>query len=154
MLSTACEAAGNSRRPSLSVALCLRPAPAGCDVGGAGASHADDRAVGGVVLRGFGAGFDRVDVPGPHLEREYERRALDVRAGLQRDACHQANQIEYLKAVNSALLERLGKKQLRFTDAERRKLAVLGEKLVLRPRRSAWAVSEDRRAFNVSRERI
>jgi putative transposase len=31
--------------------------------------------------------------------------------------------------VNSALLERLGKKQLRFKDAERRKLAVLGKKL-------------------------
>jgi putative transposase len=44
-------------------------------------------------------------------------------------ARHQANQIEYLKAVNSALLERLGKERLRFTNAERRKLAVLGKKL-------------------------
>ena len=44
-------------------------------------------------------------------------------------ARHQANQIEYLKTVNSALLERLGKKRLRFTHAERRKLAVLGKKL-------------------------
>jgi transposase InsO family protein len=44
-------------------------------------------------------------------------------------ARHQANQIEYLKTVNRALLERLGKKRLRFTDAERRKLAVLGKKL-------------------------
>jgi len=44
-------------------------------------------------------------------------------------ARHQANQIEYLKTVNSALLERLGKKRLRFTDAERKKLAVLGKKL-------------------------
>jgi transposase InsO family protein len=44
-------------------------------------------------------------------------------------ARHQANQIEYLKTVNRALMERMGKKRLRFTDAERRKLAVLGKKL-------------------------
>ena len=44
-------------------------------------------------------------------------------------ARHQASQIEYLKTVNRALMERLGKKRLRFTDAERRKLAVLGRKL-------------------------
>jgi putative transposase len=44
-------------------------------------------------------------------------------------ARHQANQVEYLKTVNRALLARLGKKRLRFTDAERRKLAVLGKKL-------------------------
>jgi hypothetical protein len=31
-----------------------------------------------------------------------------------------ANQIEYLKTVNRALLERLRKRRLRFTDAERR----------------------------------
>src|SRR5260370_22850654 len=42
---------------------------------------------------------------------------------------HQADQIEYLKTVNSALLERLGKKRLRFTHAERRKVAILGKKL-------------------------
>jgi putative transposase len=42
---------------------------------------------------------------------------------------HQTDQIEYLKAVNCALMERLGKKRLRFTDAERRKLAVLGKKI-------------------------
>jgi hypothetical protein len=34
-----------------------------------------------------------------------------------------------LKTVNRALMERLVKKHLRFTDAERRKLAVLGKKL-------------------------
>jgi len=39
-------------------------------------------------------------------------------------ARHQANQIAYLKTVNRALMERLGKKRLRFTDAERRQLAV------------------------------
>lgn len=44
-------------------------------------------------------------------------------------ARHQANQIAYLKTVNRALMERLGKKRLRFTDAERRQLAVLGKKL-------------------------
>jgi putative transposase len=44
-------------------------------------------------------------------------------------ARHQADQVEYLKTVNRALLERLGKKRLRFTDAERKKLAVLGKKL-------------------------
>jgi len=44
-------------------------------------------------------------------------------------ARHQANQIEYLKNVNRALMERLGKRRLRFTDAERWKLAVLGKKL-------------------------
>jgi putative transposase len=42
---------------------------------------------------------------------------------------HQADQIEYLKTVSSALLELLGKKRMRFTDAERKKLAVLGKKL-------------------------
>ena len=44
-------------------------------------------------------------------------------------ARHQADQTEYLKTVNRALLERLGKKRMRFTDAERKKLAVLGKKL-------------------------
>jgi len=44
-------------------------------------------------------------------------------------ARHQASQIEYLKTVNRALMERVGKKRLRFTDAERRKLAVMGRKL-------------------------
>jgi hypothetical protein len=44
-------------------------------------------------------------------------------------ARHQADQVEYLKTVNRALLERLGKKRLRFTDAERKRLAVLGKKL-------------------------
>jgi hypothetical protein len=44
-------------------------------------------------------------------------------------ARRQADQIEYLKTVNRTSLERLGKKRLRFTDAERRKLAVLGKKL-------------------------
>ena len=44
-------------------------------------------------------------------------------------ARQQADQIEYLKTVNRSLTERLGKKRLRFTDAERRKLAVLGKKL-------------------------
>ena len=44
-------------------------------------------------------------------------------------ARHQANQIEYLKTANRALLERLGNKRLRFTDAERRRFAVLGKKL-------------------------
>jgi len=42
---------------------------------------------------------------------------------------HQADRIEYLKTVNRALLERLGEKPLRFTDTERKKLAVLGKKL-------------------------
>jgi hypothetical protein len=44
-------------------------------------------------------------------------------------ARHQTDQIEYLRTVNRALMERVGKKRLRFTDAERRKLAVLGKKL-------------------------
>jgi len=44
-------------------------------------------------------------------------------------ARHQTNHIEYLKIVNRALLERLGNKRLRFTDTERRQLAVLGKKL-------------------------
>ena len=42
---------------------------------------------------------------------------------------HQTDQIEYLKAVNRALMQRVGKKRLRYADAERRKLAVLGKKL-------------------------
>ena len=44
-------------------------------------------------------------------------------------ARHQASQIEYRKTVNRALMERLGQNPLRFTDAERRTLAVLGRKL-------------------------
>jgi len=44
-------------------------------------------------------------------------------------ARHQTDQIEYLKTVNCALMERVGKRRLRLTDAERRKLAVLGKKL-------------------------
>ena len=44
-------------------------------------------------------------------------------------ARHQMDQIEYLKTVNRALMERLGKKRLRFSDSERRQLAVLGKKL-------------------------
>ena len=44
-------------------------------------------------------------------------------------ARHQTDHIEYLKKVNRALMERLGTKGLRFTDAERRKLGVLGKKL-------------------------
>jgi|SRR5450631_469965 len=50
-------------------------------------------------------------------------------------ARHQTDQVEYLKAVNRALMDRVGKKRLRFTDAERRKLAVLGKGLG--PRRTA-----------------
>jgi hypothetical protein len=41
-------------------------------------------------------------------------------------ARHQTDQIEYLKTVNRGLMQRFGKKRLRFTDAERRKLPVLG----------------------------
>ncbi len=41
----------------------------------------------------------------------------------------QTDQIEYLKTVNRALMERRGKKRVRFTDAEPRKLAVPGKKL-------------------------
>ncbi len=44
-------------------------------------------------------------------------------------ARHQTDQIEYLKRVNRGLMERLGKKRLRFTDAERWQLALLGKKL-------------------------
>jgi putative transposase len=67
-------------------------------------------------------------------------------------ARHQTKQIEYLKAVNRALMDRVRKKRLRFTEAERRKLAVLGKKLgrsrvrsamsprsSAQPRRRAWA---------------
>jgi putative transposase len=44
-------------------------------------------------------------------------------------ARHQTEHIEFLKTVNRSLMARLGKKRLRFTDAERRQLAVLGKKL-------------------------
>ena len=36
-------------------------------------------------------------------------------------ARQQADRIEYLKTVNRSLMERLGKKRFRFTDAERRR---------------------------------
>jgi putative transposase len=42
---------------------------------------------------------------------------------------HQARVIEYQRAENSALLERLGKRRLRLTDGERRRLAKLGKSL-------------------------
>ena len=38
-------------------------------------------------------------------------------------------QIDYLKAENRALKEKLGGKKLRLTDADRRQLAVLGNQL-------------------------
>jgi hypothetical protein len=44
-------------------------------------------------------------------------------------ALPQTHHIEFLKAVNRALMERRGRKRLRFTDAERLQLAVLGKKL-------------------------
>ena len=40
---------------------------------------------------------------------------------------HQARVIEYQRAENAALLERLGKQRLRLTDGERRRLAKLGK---------------------------
>jgi hypothetical protein len=43
---------------------------------------------------------------------------------------HQARVIEYQRAENTALLERLGKHRLRLTDGERRRLAMLGKELV------------------------
>jgi putative transposase len=42
---------------------------------------------------------------------------------------HQARVIEYQRAENAALLERLGKHRLRLTDGERRRLAKLGKAL-------------------------
>jgi putative transposase len=42
---------------------------------------------------------------------------------------YQQKQIDYLTALNQTLLERVGKKRLRLTDAERRKLAVLGKEI-------------------------
>ncbi|MEP6651893.1 MAG: integrase core domain-containing protein [Myxococcales bacterium] len=44
-------------------------------------------------------------------------------------ARHQEKRIAYLNALNHALLERVGKKGLRLTNAERRKLAVLGKEI-------------------------
>ena len=42
---------------------------------------------------------------------------------------NQARVIEYQRAENAALLERLGKHRLRLTDRERRRLAKLGKAL-------------------------
>src|SRR5450432_2538324 len=42
---------------------------------------------------------------------------------------HQARVIEYQRAENAALRERLGKHRLRLTDGERRRLAKLGKAL-------------------------
>ena len=42
---------------------------------------------------------------------------------------HQARVIEYQRAENTALLERLGKHRLRLTDGERRRLAMLVKEL-------------------------
>ena len=58
-------------------------------------------------------------------------------------ARHQTDQIEYLKRVNRGLMERLGKKRLRFTDAERWQLALLGKKL---SRKALGGGGDDRNA--------
>jgi hypothetical protein len=42
---------------------------------------------------------------------------------------HQARVIEYQRAENAALLQRLGKRRLRLTDGERRRVAKLGKLL-------------------------
>ncbi len=42
---------------------------------------------------------------------------------------HQQEVIEYLQAENRHLLEQLGGKRLRFTDADRRRLAIKAKKL-------------------------
>ena len=42
---------------------------------------------------------------------------------------HQQEMIEYLKAENRVLREQLGEKRLRFTEAQRSRLAIAGEKL-------------------------
>ena len=54
----------------------------------------------------------------------------------------QQDVIEYLKAENRALRERLGGKRLRFTDAERRRLARKAKPL---GRRQLREISPDRR---------
>ncbi len=42
---------------------------------------------------------------------------------------HQQDMIEYLKAENKILREKLGKKRLLLNDSQRRRLAILGKKL-------------------------
>ena len=42
---------------------------------------------------------------------------------------HAATQIEYLKAENRALRVRLGRRRIRFTEAERQTLAILARKV-------------------------
>jgi hypothetical protein len=51
----------------------------------------------------------------------------------------QAEVIEYLKAENLALREKLGGKRLRFTDAERRRLARKAKPLGRARLRELWA---------------
>ena len=55
--------------------------------------------------------------------------AVTVLGRVDRDEVgeHQARVIEYQRAENTALLERLGKHRLRLTDGERRRLATLGK---------------------------
>jgi hypothetical protein len=48
--------------------------------------------------------------------------------------------IDYLRAENRALREKLGNKRLRFTDEQRRRLAVKGHALGRKPCAS-WALS-------------
>jgi hypothetical protein len=47
--------------------------------------------------------------------------------------CHQLDVIEYLQEENRVLKERLGGRRLRFTDAERRRLARKARALGRRP---------------------
>src|SRR5664279_5635053 len=62
----------------------------------------------------------------------------------------QARVIEYQRAENAALLERLGKHRLRLTDGERRRLAKLGRALGRRALQQVAIVATSARAFRPS----
>jgi len=57
-------------------------------------------------------------------------------------------QVDYLRAENRLLREKLGAKRLQLTDAERRRLAMLGKALTER----GWDHAEDLSAVNQTNE--
>ena len=64
---------------------------------------------------------------------------------------HQARVIEYQRAENAALLQRLGKHRLRLTDGERRRLAKLGKALGQKALQQVATIATPDRGLAVAR---
>jgi hypothetical protein len=67
---------------------------------------------------------------------------------------HQQSVIEYLQAENRALREQLGPKRIRWTDAQRRRLAEKGPRSPTRPSTRRGSTRPARRPARISRTPI